>query len=536
VEGESDRHTLCLHEIPVFALPGADTWREEWSDLLDGIGCIYVSVEADSGGNAVLKWLSTSKIRERTRLVRLENAKDASALYLANPPDFPLAWKKALAEAVSWSEQERIQAENRSREARQKCDALATAADILGQLPAAMRRLSVAGEDKTVKLIYLAATSRLLLKPISVAVKGPSAAGKSYITEQTLRLFPSSAYYPLSAMSERALAFSDEPLAHRMLVLYEAAGLSSDFAQYLVRSLLSEGRLSYLTVEKTSEGLRPRRITREGPTGLIVTTTEVRLHAENETRLLSVTVDDSREQTRAVLSALANETDPPEGDSFLQEWHALQQWLESVEHRVTIPYAKDLAGLVSPAAVRLRRDFGAILSLIRAHALLHQANRQRDDRGRIIAIRDDYAAVRDLTAEIVGEGVEATVSKVTRETVEAVRTLCAEGSESVSVLRVAQVLRVHRSTAARRIEVALEKGFLQNLEDKRGKPLKIIMGDPMPEDVQLLPDPDKVGVCTVACNSGGIKAPSSSSHVGSASQVTPEADRIWFADEDEVSL
>ena len=33
-----------------------------------------------------------------------------------------------------------------------------------------------------------------------------------------------------------------------------------------------------------------------------------------------------------------------------------------------------------PVAVRLRRDFGAVLGLIRAHALLHQATRGRDDR------------------------------------------------------------------------------------------------------------------------------------------------------------
>ena len=35
----------------------------------------------------------------------------------------------------------------------------------------------------------------------------------------------------------------EEPLKHRHLVIYEAAGMSSEFANYLIRSLLSEGRL-----------------------------------------------------------------------------------------------------------------------------------------------------------------------------------------------------------------------------------------------------------------------------------------------------
>ena len=94
-------------------------------------------------------------------------------------------------------------------------------------------------------------------------------------------------------MSDRALAYSNEPLKHRHLVIYEAAGMASEFATYLIRSLLSEGRVRYETVEKTTEGLGPRLIEREGPTGLIVTTTSLRLHPENETRMLSLTITDT---------------------------------------------------------------------------------------------------------------------------------------------------------------------------------------------------------------------------------------------------
>src|SRR5438105_1676967 len=99
-------------------------------------------------------------------------------------------------------------------------------------------------------------------RPVSVAVKGPSSGGKSFVVESTLKFFPSEAFYALTAMSDRALAYSSEPLKHRLLVIYEAAGMASDFATYLIRSLLSEGRLRYETVEKTKEGLVPRLIPR----------------------------------------------------------------------------------------------------------------------------------------------------------------------------------------------------------------------------------------------------------------------------------
>jgi DNA-binding transcriptional ArsR family regulator len=292
-------------------------------------------------------------------------------------------------------------------------------------------------------------------------------------------------------MSERTLAYSEEPIKHRFLVIYEAAGMSGEFATYLMRSLLSEGRVRYETVEKTSEGMKPRLIEREGPTGLIVTTTAVKLHPENETRLLSLTVTDTQEQTRAVMAALAEEAGEATPD--LATWHAFQVWLKSAEHRVSIPYAKILADLIPPVAVRLRRDFGALLNLIRAYAVLHQATRERDAEGRIVATIEDYAAVRELVVDLVGEGVETTVPKTVRETVEAVKRL-REGSngEPVTVAELARKIKLDRSTVSRRARSAKDRGYLRDLEDNQRKPSRLIPGDDLPDDLQILPSPEDV--------------------------------------------
>ena len=61
-------------------------------------------------------------------------------------------------------------------------------------------------------------------------------------------------------MSEHALAYDQEPLQHRMLVIYEAAGMAGEMQSYLIRSLLSEGKVRYVTVEKTKAGLNSRLI------------------------------------------------------------------------------------------------------------------------------------------------------------------------------------------------------------------------------------------------------------------------------------
>jgi hypothetical protein len=72
----------------------------------------------------------------------------------------------------------------------------------------------------------------------------------------------------------------------------------------------------------------------------------------------------------------------PDGKAYLR-WQDFQRWLSMGNCNVTIPYAEVLAQLISPKAVRLRRDFSQIILAIKAHALLHR-DRQRfvDDDGR----------------------------------------------------------------------------------------------------------------------------------------------------------
>jgi len=359
---------------------------------------------------------------------------------------------------------------------------LADEPDILARFADELAAAGVAGERQAGLLIFLVVVSRFLPRIVSLAVKGPSAGGKSFLTETVLCYFPASAYYALSAMSEHALAYDREPLHQRMLVIYEAAGMAGEMQSYLIRSLLSEGKVRYVTVEKTKAGLTSRLIEREGPTGLIVTTTAVRLHPENETRLLSVTVNDSPAQTKAVLLAHA---DGCGRGGNVEPWHELQDWLAGGPTAVEVPYARALAEAIPPVAVRLRRDFATVLSLIRAHALLHRATRDLVD-GVVIATMADYAAVRDLVADLVSDAAEQTVSDSMRATVEKVAELTLAGGET-TVVQVAARLAIDKSSASRRVRAALDRGYLKNLEERRGRPFRLALGDPLPAEVTILP-------------------------------------------------
>jgi hypothetical protein len=366
--------------------------------------------------------------------------------------------------------------------------------DILTRFGAEVENAGLVGETNNAKILYLTLTSRLFERPVSVAIKGVSAGGKSFTVEQVLKFFPSTAYSVRTGLSEKAIIYSDEDLRHRILVIYEAAGMNSDMVSYLIRTLLSGGRIVYEFVEKTKAGIRPRKIEKEGPTGLITTTTAPKLHPENETRLLSLGVIDTPDQTMAVMQALA-EGAPADPINYAP-WHALQAWLGTGQHEVAVPFARALAGLIPPVAVRLRTDFKLLLTLIRAHALLHRTTRASDPEGRIVAtVRPDYAAVRGLVAKLFAEGIEATVPPTVRETVTAVGPSVGGGVGEVSLTVLARTMKLDKNSAHHRVRKAVERGYLVNREEKRGMPARITLADPLPDEIEILPTVETLERC-----------------------------------------
>jgi hypothetical protein len=375
--------------------------------------------------------------------------------------------------------------------------------DILSRFVHDLSRAGVAGEERLGKLLYLALTSRLLPwgksgnRPVSVIAKGTSSTGKSHITQAVLAFFPPRAFLNIGSMTKRYLFYCEDELRHRIIYVPEWSAIAGDEEVVTaLRTLLSEGRLLHGTVESEGKGegrKKARPIEKEGPTGLIVTTTAAAVDPEMETRCLSVVTDDSPEQTRSIFRKVAELEDEDECPVDYEPWHQLQQWLAGEgETRVVIPFADALAELMPNEATRLRRDFVSLFCLIRAHAILHQPARERDAAGRIVASREDYAAVRELVSDLVAEGADATASDATRETVEAVRALLTEGGETVSVKALTDRLGVGRSATYDRVKRALAAGYLVNEAKRDERGYKLGLGASLPEQQPFLPKPEDV--------------------------------------------
>jgi hypothetical protein len=130
--------------------------------------------------------------------------------------------------------------------------------------------------------------------------------------------------------------------------------------------------------------------------------------------------------------------------------------------------------------------------------MLHQASRRKDGDGRLVAEVADYAAVREMVADLVSEGAEVTIKPELRETVRAVAELLSDGREEVKQADIKKALKLDKSVVSRRVNAAVDAGVLRNLEDRKGRSARLVLGDPLPTDIELLPKPERLHGCAVA--------------------------------------
>jgi hypothetical protein len=64
--------------------------------------------------------------------------------------------------------------------------------------------------------------------------------------------------------------------------------------------------------------------------------------------------------------------------------------------------------------------------------------------------------------------------------------------EPVTVAELARELELDRSAVSRRVRNAKDRGYLRDLEENRRKPSRLVLGDELPDDLQILPKPEDV--------------------------------------------
>jgi DNA primase len=277
-------------------------------------------------------------------------------------------------------------------------------------------RCGVVGEETNKLVGYLAAVSRKLDEPLAVILQSSSAAGKTALMEAVLSLMPEEERVQYSAMTGQSLFYmAENNLTHKILAVVEEEG--AERASYALKLLQSEGELTIASTGKDPQ--TGRLVTHEyrveGPVAIFLTTTAVEIDEELLNRCLVLTVDEEREQTRAI-HRLQRERRTLEGlrarrrrKSLVKLHRNAQRLLRPLA--VVNPYAPELTFL--DTQIRTRRDHEKYLTLIDTIALVHQHQRpvQVDEAGKEkipyleVKLADIEAANR-LAHEVLGRSLD----------------------------------------------------------------------------------------------------------------------------------
>jgi DNA primase len=317
------------------------------------------------------------------------------------------------------------------------------APDLLDRIVQDIAACGVVGEASNVQAVYLAALSRKLDKPLAVLIQSTSAAGKSALMDAVLNMVPEEERVAYSAMTGQSLFYLGEAdLKHKALAIAEEEGVRQ--AAYALKLLQSQGSLTIASTGKdpATGKLVTQDYRVEGPVALMLTTTAIDLDEELKNRCLVLSVDESREQTRAIHARQRFE-ETLEGLSAREDEHSLvalhrnaQRLLKPV--KVVNPYAEALT--FRDDQTRTRRDHRKYLGLIRAIALLHQHQRpvkelKRPD-GSLVAYIEaslaDIAVANTLAHAILGHTLDE-LPPQTRRLLDLIRKMVTERAEREAI-------------------------------------------------------------------------------------------------------
>ena len=67
-----------------------------------------------------------------------------------------------------------------------------------------------------------------------------------------------------------------------------------------------------------------------------------------------------------------------------------------------------------------------------------------------------------------------------------------EGHDEVRQADLKEALNLDKSAISRRVAGAVDGGYLENLEDRKGRPARLVLGDALPANREVLPAPDRL--------------------------------------------
>jgi len=352
-----------------------------------------------------------------------------------------------------------------------------------------MKKAGLIGEEPNALVLLVVAVSRVLPRPLNAFVKGHSSAGKNWLVTRLLLLMPRSAVVEITSASDKAWNYSHSDFRNRVLYVQErneAAGTLEE-----IRTLISEGKLIRI-VSAFENGKRvTKKYVTDGPVSAISTTTKNTLQIDDETRHVSIWVDESNEQTRRIVKSYARQKERLSRKER-RTWHMVHRLLEKrVGTKIVFPdWFDEVADRLFVDDLRVRRYYPAFVEACRTVCLIRsfQPERKCSKHGALNVDFADFAITALIFDPVFVESLHLNRGSA-EDTRRLVEEMSARKKRSVEARDIAHKMKISMDKAYARLRYAARIGAIQQANKPQRSNRKAYLSMPRP---RFVPDPEKL--------------------------------------------
>ena len=315
------------------------------------------------------------------------NLMEADLIQLA---DLLEQYRESLYEADSNPLTDKYSAKELTPKAREKAVEFLSNPRLIQNIDKLLEQSGIVAEETNRINLFIMASSYKMARTLHGMVQGTSGGGKSHLINAIADCIPQEDIRDWTRVSPRALYhYGEKDLIDKLIIIQDFDGLDMD-AQYAFREIQSNKRLSNSTVVKDARGnMKAKEKPVNANFASLVATTHNEIYLDNASRSVMLGIDESLEQTQRIINhqnkkhaGLVNTDSEYEAKQLLRNCIRVLK-----KYTVLNPFA-DKINLPLDAKM-LRRLNGQYQDFVSQITILHQYQRKTDDKGRLIATKED---------------------------------------------------------------------------------------------------------------------------------------------------
>ena len=289
-----------------------------------------------------------------------------------------------------------------NEESKKKCLDFLNKPGLISNINALIGKAGVTGEETNRIFLYCIASSYKMHDTLHALVQGSSGSGKTHLIIKIAGLMPPEDVTALTRVTESSFYnYGEYELSHTLLCFEDLDGMKEE-ALLALRELMSREVLTSSTSIKDESGnIRAAVKTVRGPIASLSATTKGEIYEDNMGRAFLIAVDESKAQTQKIIqyqndkaAGLTDTGKEKDIKAFLQNCIRLLRPYEVIN-----PYANKIQ--LPDEAHKIRRLNELYQAFVKQVTLLNQYQRNKDDKGRLIAEKEDLKTACDIMFESI---------------------------------------------------------------------------------------------------------------------------------------